>query len=155
MREADQTGSVGCAWKLQSDPKSPACLVAWLVDRPGAHPWWHCYIVSVVHLRDAPGVEPAKKSYPEAAYEFQIITINPEECPTPDPDAKDFPLLLPPDVIYQFHGVTDEEAVRIGALAITAIVDGLLSPDTDFKSAWKDSLAKTVKHFVEGRHALH
>lgn len=136
------------------DPKSPACIAAWLVDRPGAHPWWHHYLVSVVHLRDVPGVPPAKKSYPEAAYEFQIVSIDPERCPSPQPDANGYPMLLPPDVIYQFHGVTEEDAVRICELAITAISKGLLSPDSDFASAWKESLSKTVKHFVEGRHVI-
>jgi hypothetical protein len=137
------------------EPESPACLAAWLVNRPGAHPWWQFYIVSIVHLRDVPGVAPAKKTFPEAAYEFQITTIDPERCPSPEPEAGSYPLLHPSDVIHQFHGVKDEDAVRIAELAVAAIVDGLLSPDSDFRSAWKDSLSKTVQHFIEGRHALH
>jgi hypothetical protein len=155
MRDADRIGQAGRAWQLALNSEWPACLAGWLVDRPGAHPWWHNYIVAVVHLRDVPGVGAAKKQYPEAAYEFQIVTVNPEECPVPDPDAGHWPFLIPPDVIHQFHGVKDEDAVRICELAVSAIADGLLSPDSDFRSAWKASLETTVRHFVDGRHALH
>jgi len=128
----------------------------WLVHVPDAHPWWEWWVVGVVHLREMTGVPEAKLAYDGAEYEFTIITVDPDRCPTPDPDLVDegYEFLLPPDVCEQFHGVNDVDATRIGEMAVTAIVAGKISPDEDFRPAWRERLSKTVLDFVAGRHAL-
>jgi hypothetical protein len=158
MRDPDTTGPCGRAWLYRASPdaKPHASISQWLVNRPGAHPYWQWWTVSVVHLRDLPGLKPAKKHYPEAEYEFMIFSIDPEQRPDPEPDdPRGYPHLVPLDVVVQFHGVTDRDAERICQSAISAIMNGLLSPDQDYRQAWKESIRATVSHFAAGKHVEH
>lgn len=156
MRDPDLQGPYGRGWQLkhiETRPDHQASLGTWLVNCPNAHPFWHWWMVGMVSLRDIPGVKPATKRYPEAEYEFMIYSINPEECPNPEPDDPEgYPHLLPVDVVEQFHGVTERDAGRILTSAIQAIMNGVLSPDQDYRQAWKASLAATVQHFSSGHH---
>lgn len=154
------SGAGGQAWELM--PEKPAVkdheasISAWLINVPGAHPFWSWWSVGMIHLRDIPGVPPANKRYPEAEYEFMIYTIDPNRCPHPDPDkaAEGYPHLIPFDVSEQFHGVSDQDAARICEGAVRAIVAGYISPDQDYRMAWRRLLHGTIKHFQEGRHPL-
>ena len=131
----------------------PACLAHWLVNVKGAHPFWEHWYVALIHLRDLPGVDPAKKRYPEAEYEFIIASISPEEAPEPDPDQKgSYPLMTPIDVVEQFHGVSDRDAIRIAQAGIQAMMQGRISPDQDFRSMWHGLIWNTIDHFKQGKH---
>lgn len=158
MREPDIKGPFGRAWFIQVKTENPdhnACLGSWVVNVPGAHPFWEHWLVAVVHLRDMPGQsKPAYKKYPEAEFEFGIHSISPETCPQPDPDKalEGYPLLSPADVVEHFHGVSDKDALRIGEGAILAMVNGRMSPDQDFRSMWSRLITGTVAHFRSGAH---
>lgn len=159
MREPDKVGPYGRAWLLKRQEEASlaqtACLASWLVNRREAHLLWQWWLVSVVHLRDIPGVPSANKRYPEAEYEFLIYAINPEFCPDPVPDdPAGYPHLIPFDVIEQFHGITDQDVTRLCEGAVYAILAGQVSPDQDYRSIWKALIAETVRHFAEGRHPL-
>lgn len=131
-------------------------ISSWLVNMPGAHAFWAYWTLSIVSLRDFPGVPPANKRYPEAEYEFMIMAINPEACPNPDPDlvADGYPWLEPLDVVEQFHGISEMDCRRLAEGAVKTILSGKISPDQDYRSAWKALIAGTVQHLVEGRHPL-
>ena len=131
-------------------------MSTWLVNRPGAHPWWEWWTVTVVCLRDVKGLPAATRSYPEAAYEFQILTLNPEEFPNPDPDMVNdgFTYLEPPDVIEQFHGITDGQAEQLCSFAIRAIVEGDISPDEDFQEEWRALVREKVNEIRDGKHTM-
>ena len=151
----DLTGIGGLAWQIADNRTTPdhaGSLGGWLVYVPGAHPWWHTWALVLVHLRDIPGVKPAKKSYPEAEYEFLSIALQPDSTPDPDHPENGFKYLTPFDVVEQFHGVTDGQASRILEGAVRAILGGHVSPDTDYRSVWRALIASTVKHFQEGKH---
>ncbi len=158
MREPDVVGPYGRAWFIDvKNPKIPdhtASLGSWIVNVPGAHPYWEHWLVALVHLRDIPGVRPAYKKYPEAEFEFSIHSIDPLSCPKPDPDnaLEGFPLLSPVDVVEQFHGISDRDVVRIGHGAVQAIVQGHVSPDQDYRSVWHELITGTVGHFRQGVH---
>lgn len=156
MHEPDIQGPFGRAWSLshKSDvPDHTACLGNWLVNVPGAHPFWEYWLIVVIHLRDIPGVKPAYKKYPEAEFEFSIHSIDPERCPSPDPDGGvGFPILSPVDVVEQFHGISDRDARRVAEAGVTAIVNGQVSPDQDFRSLWGMLITGTVEHFKQGAH---
>lgn len=156
MRAPDVTGPFGRAWVVKKPivkPDHNASLSEWLINVPGAHPFWEYWYIALIHLRDIPGVPPAHKKYPEAEFEFIIAAISPEVRPAPDPDeARGFPLMTPTDVAEQFHGITDHDAVRVCEAAVQAIVNGRISPDQDFRSMWHQLLARTVEHFREGKH---
>ncbi len=156
MREPDLAGPCGRAWKMPNKnelPSHQAHISSWLVNRPGAHPFWQWWVVSMIHLRDLPGVPAAHRHYQDAEFEFTIFSIDPERCPNPQPDDPNgYPHLVPLDVVEQFHGVSDADASRICLSAIQAIVQGILSPDQDYRQSWKESIRQTVEHFASGRH---
>ena len=158
MRDPDIEGPYGRAWFMPyKDPEVPdhqACLGSWLLNVPGAHPFWEYWLVTIIHLRDIPGSRPAIKHYAEAEYEFGINSINPEECPAPDPDnvREGYPLLQPSDVVEQFHGISDRDALRVAEAGVRAMVHGRISPDQDFRSMWSRLISDTVAHFRAGAH---
>jgi hypothetical protein len=161
MRAPDQQTGNGRAWNLDltriPEGQKHATVASWLVNVPGAHPFWAYWTITVVTLKDLPGVPPAKKRYPEAEYEFMILAIDPERCPEPDPDKiiiEGYPHLSPIDVIEQFHGISEADAGRLVDGAVRAVLSGHVSPDQDFRPAWRNLIAGTVQHFIEGKHPL-
>lgn len=162
MREPDQQSQHARAWNLDitkapEGPGKEAGITCWLINVPGAHAFWAYWTITVISLKDLPGVPPAKKQYPEAEYEFIIMAIDPERCPNPDPDriiVDGYPWLTPLDVVEQFHGISEVDCRRLAEGAVQAILSGRISPDQDFRSAWKGLIAGTVQHFIEGRHSL-
>lgn len=163
MRDPDLSGIGGCAWDVltptsPTEPDHQAALAAWILNVPGVHPWWQWWMLHVIHLRDIPGVPPANKHYPEAEYEFGILSLNPEFENPPDIEALEagksegLHFLTPPDVCKHFHGITDQDARRLAALAVRVIVQGKFSPDQDYRSHWNHAIDATVEHFRGGKH---
>jgi hypothetical protein len=145
LREPDIPGQAGKGWKVKvQPPQDETTLSAYLVSVYGAHPIWNWWLISFIHLRDIPGMPAAKKDYPEATYELLILTINPKSCP-PDPDNPNYEYLVPVDVQIQFHGLEDEDVKELCKQAVTAIVDGCISPDQDYRFAWRE----LIKHKVQ------
>ena len=163
MRAPDDENGPIRVWRIRDSAKTlpdhEAALASWLIEGP-FHPLWNQWQLSVIHLRDIEGVKPAFKQYPEAEYEFLIVSLNPDRrCDVDelestgnwgDPAVPKF--LTPADVTKQFDGVTDRQAVEIGEAAIRGIVSGELSPDSDFRSAWERLIDGTVAHYREGVH---
>src|SRR4029077_7173447 len=118
----------GRAWLLKMQPSLPAheaCLGMWLIHAPQSHLIWPWRLISVIHLRDIPGVTAATKRYAEATHELMVLSIDPEACPNPDPDAPDnhYPTLRPIDVAEQFHGLSDLDAAHLLELSVQACLD--------------------------------
>jgi hypothetical protein len=140
LREPELAGAGTKAWKVALVPQSPeqeAKLAAWVVEGP-FHPMWSRWLLSVIHLRDIPGVPPASKDGPTMTHEFAILSLNPEQ--PVDLDLPDLHTLHLPDAVIQFKA-TDEEAVEVLTRAVQQIVDKKASPDSDFQMYWQ-------KHFV-------
>jgi hypothetical protein len=162
VRPPDLQGQAGRAWRLEFAPinvDTTASLARWLVNVPGAHPFWEWWQIHLIHLKDIPGqTKPATKTYPEAEYEFGILAINPESCPHPDPEKhKDgYPYLTPPDVVEQFDVKgSDRDAVRITDACVRGIVNGFITPDQDGRAMWKKLIKNTADHFKSGAHPEH
>lgn len=147
-------GKFGKAWEVKKPDDGPdAGIVAYQVNRPGAHPWWEWWVVSVVSLRDIDGIPVARKSYPEATHEFVIASLSPDDpVPMPDDPAPKYCYLTPIDVVHQFHGLDDGQAKDLCAAAIKAIVIAGISPDQDFRAFWKNLLTNTIQHIALGGH---
>ncbi len=157
MRSADLVGACGRAWLLKPklEKPNPSTLCSWLVNRPGAHPYWEWWLVGLITLKDLPGIRPARKSYPEAEHELMIYTIDPTTCASPEPDDPNgYPPLLPLDVVEQFHGISEVDAKRLTEMVVQTIVSGRISPNQDFRRIWKEVIAGTVQHLREGQHVL-
>lgn len=175
MRAPDKSG-VARAWRIEQSPEAiaaherewgypPASIgPTWLVNGP-YHPLWSWWYVGVVSLADRPGTPPARRRYPEAEYELMILSLNPSPTDgrpaVPDIDGLEaggdamrcLPgFLTPPDVVFQFDGVTDDQAAGLAEIAVDVIVGGQ-SCDSDFRQWWLGSLQATVQHIREGLHA--
>lgn len=162
--EPDMSGPHGDAWEIAKErglfPNAPpdwaACLGEWIVRAPGANPMWSWWSVTVIHLRDIPGVPPATVRVPGATHEIGILTLDPA-YPLPDaqgnPQGHPMRILQPADMIYQFKA-TDDAAREIGSLAALAICNGRMTPDGSpmMREAWRHSIDITLAHYASGRH---
>ncbi len=171
MRAPDVNGTAG--WRAWRSPtrsaEAPASLATYLLHCPGAHFAWSYWWLGLVHLRELPGIPPAKLHFPEATHELMWAAINPEECPAPDPDAPPWPYLQPFDLIEQFQVQSDQHAAQIAYAVVRAIVFGYpveitvagatlrgrASPDQDFRGVWAKTIQATAKHHREGGHPTH
>lgn len=150
-REPDLVGPNGRAWRSRVGDRTPdhsACLAVWVLDRPGAHPAWSTWVVSACHLRPIAGVRPAVLHYPEAEYELQVAAVDPRPDVGPD---EPMPFMMLLDLVHQFHGVTDREAVRLVHLYVEAVVSRGASPDSDFRTWWKRTIDAKVEQLRAAR----
>lgn len=161
-REPDENGVVGRAWKMKRPEGGPPDwqlnVTTWIVNRPGAHPFWSYWMVAVISLEPMPGVRPAHKQYPEATHEFIILSLDPKK-PLPEIDGRlegcrAYPL-MPPDAVVQFHGLENDKVEELALLAVKAIVNGQLSPDQDYRKLWHTAVQQTVHHLKNGHHEEH
>ena len=102
---------------------------------PKAHPVWHTYLVSVVHLRPADGLPPPNLHYPDSTHEILIQAMAPRvdlgtESPATVPQRS---VLQPANLVHQLRGKTDANARAVFDAFVLAISSGELSPDTDFR----------------------
>lgn len=156
MREPDETGAGNWkAWRSRfSDHKNyPANLDLWLLYCPGAHLAWDYHSVTVVHLRPIPNYPPPQLTRPDISHEFGCIAIN-RQGGTPDPDLPPWNFLTPPNWIHQVSGITDDTAKQIAFLIVKQIMTGQVSPDSDFRSYWAETINNTVQHYVKGLHGV-
>lgn len=164
-RAPDLVGRVGQAWKVNVGPatlddrqrllsSSGTSLDSYVVTGPW-HPFWDHWLVYLVSLKDIPGIDPPKKSYPEAEYELAIWSLQAPDgqrsgmkASLADIEAgrKGFAILTPPDAVNQFHGLTPDEANSVLRLVVTAIVGGRASPDSDWRNWWRVYIENTVRH---------
>jgi hypothetical protein len=122
------------AWKVPVD--GLATIAAWLLHVPRAHAFWEHWAVSVIHLRPIDGVPPADIVSPGMTHEIVIFTIDPKDR-EPDPDKGAFAALAPFDLQEQFGGTTDAQAVQLAELAVDQVIAGRISPDSDYRRAWR------------------
>lgn len=134
MRAPDKEGAGGRAWYARN-MTSRATLGVWIVNAPNVHPFWEWWAVIAVHLRDEPGLAPARRDSATATHELIALALNPEAGP-PDVDALELPYMTPPDQVVQFEAPGDAAARRTLERVIDAVVDGNLPPDQDWRSRW-------------------
>lgn len=151
-RPPDATGTAGEAWLVRraSPPGEQPPLSRWLVRCPRVHPYWHWWVVQVLDVRK----EIAARLYAKAEYGIIIYAVDPYSCPEPDVEApeKGYPDLVPWDIVENFHGLTEAQAVHLCATAVRGIVSGLLTPDEDQAAQWKKSIAMMVETMKTGAH---
>lgn len=152
MRPPDLQGPSGKGWSVpmpthHDRPETAATLATWVLTIPEAHPAWHSYVLSLIHLRDIPGGRPAQKEFPEATHEVLLFALDPGE-PLPDIDAGDRfrpAMLSPVNLIEQFTAESDAQAVSIAEGLARAFVLGHASPDTDYRAHTVALLHRSVE----------
>lgn len=156
----DMVGAAAKVWTFappppSDDPRHATTIGdSYLIFAPAAHPFWAWHVLMGVALRDTPGVEPAKRQYPEAEYELLVLALDPAR-PTPDPRVwplPGLPMLQPPDAVVQFHGTGDENAATLLKLCARAVADGVLVPDSDHRGNWVRTVTASAEHFHPGGH---
>ena len=126
-------------WKATFNKEnSPACLSAYLVHAPWMHPMWDYHLATLVHLRPLDDF-PANFQFPEATHEFAVLALNPEQEPI-SLDATKFQGLQPISIAQQFISLSDDGAIEIIEKHLEFVKNGMISLDSDFRTAWKQLL---------------
>lgn len=124
------------------------CLRAVLLRFPEAHPMWHDYLISIVHLRQVDDLPAPALSNELSSHEISCFALNPEF--NNQPLVNGFQILVPPNLIFQFEGLTDEQAKEAFRLYLSALSNGRISPDTDYRNAQCEMLRAIQKSVLDG-----
>jgi hypothetical protein len=129
----------GKAWRVDLERyraragKAGGEICGWIIEAPWAHPMWHSYFLSAVHLRELPGFPPAVIHLPGATHEVMLFALNPEHTPTLDTFPK---VLTPANFFGQWIAESDEAACAKLERCVDEVLAGTLSPDTDCRRMW-------------------
>ena len=133
----DLAGEGGRAWAIVPSETAGAAVACWLVEAPWAHPAWHSYVVSLISLRPIPGLPDAVIYLFGATHEVVVQALDaraPRQCGIDNP--RQFAALDPINFGAQFIAADDEAATGRVLAAVLLILEGVLSPDTDFRPHW-------------------
>lgn len=147
-QDPELRGAAGMAWQYDIDaisakrrarhpneaqPPRELSIASWLVHAPAAHPAWHSYSIYCISLRDVPGFPPAVIHLPGATHEVMVLALNPDFPMAVDEQPRH---LTPSNFHGQFIEPSDEAAAARIRAVVQEVVDGVLSPDTDFRQQW-------------------
>ena len=139
--EPTLVGRHGRAWRLDLSKQRAdkteldAAVDLWVVEAPWAHPAWHSYGVVLIHLRPVEG-EDTVFYLAGASHEVVIYALDPREHRQAMVDEGRIAPLEPPNFAAQFIEPDDAKAQHRIQVTVQSIIDGLLSPDTDFVRLW-------------------
>jgi hypothetical protein len=144
------------AWRARlPEVASPhATLASWILECPHLHPVWSYWLVSLVHLRDVPGVPAPTKKDPTNEHEICIFAFAPDHVPDPD-DREGWQLLRGPCVVEQISSLTDAQAMLVTERCVELCVEGRLSPDDDYRRAWKLAVPAQAQYVQALQAKLH
>jgi hypothetical protein len=141
----ERFGIAGRAWRVDLAAyrraqglaeEDPGVLVHWIVEAPRAHPLWHSFSLSLIHLRPHP-VLPEPTLYADGVtHEVLLQVLDPAEPREPLLDGARPRWLQPANYAGQVTEASDEAAIARVASAVDRIVIGELSPDTDYRRDW-------------------
>lgn len=136
--EPAMIGAAGRAWLLPkpTKPSGWAMVSVWLVEAPHAHPLWHSYLITIVHLRPEPGELDASIYLPGATHEMSVLALHPDMPRKPLLHGGPADYLTPVNFAAQIIAADDAAATQRVEKAVRAICDGTLSPDTDYGHVW-------------------
>lgn len=133
VSQAWQCNLNASARRLGKNPEDFGGLRAWIIYAPWAHPAWNSYLLALIHLRPvAVAPEPAIL-LPGATHEVMLSTIDPRRRIPLNAPA---PMLTPANFHGQFIRSSDAEAIAYIDETAQMVVDGQLSPDTDYLQWW-------------------
>jgi hypothetical protein len=151
-------GIRGRAWRVDldairkrvtPDKVEDACVEVWIVEAPWAHPFWHSYVVGLIHLRPMEDGRDTKFHIDGATHEMWVDALDPDQMRQPAIKGEThWSPLQPTNFAAQFIADTDDAARACVQAAVHMICRGLLSPDTDFTWRWielfGDNMVKEV-----------
>lgn len=122
------------------------------------------FLLSGIHLRDVPGVPPARKELPHFTHELVLWTISPDEHHqgylTPLP----WPTLQPHSISVQYECDDDDQAMEVLQQMAWGMVNALVPADVQayvpalgamrtigqLRTAWTDAVRSTAEHARTG-----
>lgn len=114
---------------LAGDAKAEVQVSSWFMCLPGQGINYDKFILSMISLKDCPGLPPAHRRYAAAEFELIVVALNPEG----NPDVKDpgsWWHMAPLNVEHQFHGVDRAQAARMADRLALACTEGRLLAET-------------------------
>jgi hypothetical protein len=135
----------GKAWRLDLEAitrrtgRRDAGVDVWLVEAEWAHPVWHSYLISLIHLRPTPGLLLPKIYVPCATHELVLYALQPDgdrDRVLVDGLGSWCKCMSPVNFCAQIVEVTDDLARQRIREAVELICQGSLSPDTDYLGQW-------------------
>lgn len=159
--EPTYSGPGGKAWKCgltlpetaseEDRAAFEASVGEYIIHAPHAHPFWSWYYLAGITLRDIPGSPPASRQFEGATHELLVLSLDPDK-PAPRPNGEfgqqgALHPLSPPDHVIQTMFVNDEQFGEIVDLFAQAVVNGVLSPDCDWRERWRQTMTHTVDHY--------
>src|SRR5439155_17899329 len=113
----------------------------YVIEAPWAHPAWHSYSLSVIHMRPIGALDgqyPVQRYVEDATHEFLLAALNPEidrNAMLIGKIAREA-VLMPANFGAQFRAEDDASTVARMDATVAEITSGALSPDTDFRNLW-------------------
>ncbi len=134
------SGAYGKAWRSLACERIESCLSLFLIERHTSQSPWTRWTVRLIDLR---GLSRTPSTHHALAkYELSVSAIDPRR--PPDPDDGPFACLIPPDLVYQFHGIDDDRARRVLEYYVDAVVNLGTNMDADYASWWGIVLGRAV-----------
>lgn len=138
----DLVGTMGQAWlpdleaigrKYPDGPPADLTVGCWYVRAPWSHPMWSNYMIVCLALREVEGMPPLHVYLKGATHEIDVVALDPDHQVDLEDRAR---MLTPINFMGQFIAESDEAArLRVEA-SVKEVINGILSPDTDFMSMW-------------------
>lgn len=135
-------------WRKNSGAMTDAVVGAWLVEAPWAHLAWHSYWMTLITLRPVDGLPDPVLHAEGMTHEFVLYAADPRSSRQDGLDGIRPPARLRPANFAAQFKVDDDAAARDKVeRAISLILTGQISPDTDSLRQWAlmfgDNMIKT------------
>jgi hypothetical protein len=145
MTVPDKLGAAGRAWRIDLAALSTALAIpiensslvaSWIIEAPWAHPLWHSYNLTLVHLRPMEGVGEPIVYRQGATHELLLFALDPEAPREPMLRSARPRWLYPANFAAQLVEASDAAASARVEATVDLVVAGELNPDTDFRRQW-------------------
>lgn len=146
------TGRHGTASPLWATPhrRGTRDVCAWLITYPRLHRLQHQYVITVITLRDMPGLPAVTRAFPAATYELSVLTLQPAPAPvgqwkTRDLAATSAVPVVAQTVMIQLDGDDDTEQNTLTGRLARLCTDGLLTPDPAYPPGATRSISRPLR----------
>lgn len=124
--------------RLGITAEQDSILAHWVIEAPWAHPAWHSYSLVLIHLRPLPDRRKTLFYLDDATHEIMLYAIGPDADRNGmvQTGMAERVWLHPGNFAAQLIEPDDDLAKARIRATVQDIIDGQLSPDTDFTREW-------------------
>ena len=130
-----------------------AQIAMWFLHLPEAHPAWQHYMLTLIHLRDLPGMPPATKEREDDTHEIVPMPLDSGNEPHVE-DLDSMRALTPPNIAVQFRSGSDEEAMEVAEMVVWRLVRGTLPAEPVGIRGAEEGWRQMVRVYADGERAL-